>query len=326
MDMFFKTLRKQIVSRRNNEGNLLDAHFKNTKISTKFNLLVILIFIIGILLSGSIFWIALEQRAEAEVSSKALILMETINGVRNYTQDRINPLLKERLETESEFTPETVPSFSAREVFEYFRKNPGYESFIYKEAAPNPTNLRDQADDFEAKLVKEFQNQSTSQKNGWRDFPFGQAFYTARPLAITKQSCLECHSTPDVAPKSLLKTYGTKNGFGWKLNDIVAAQIIYVPAEEIMASVRRSFVMTLGILIGTFLIVVFLLNFLLKRTVIERIQKIAKTAQAVSLGDMKADFKEDSQDEIGILAMAFNRMKCSVEVAMERLNLRETNS
>ena len=299
------------------------TYFKNTKISTKFNLFIILIFIIGILLSGATFWIALEQRAKAEVSSKALVLMETINGVRNYTQDRINPLLKERLETESEFTPETVPSFSAREVFEYFRKNPGYESFIYKDAAPNPTNLRDKADGFETKLVKEFRNQpSLQEKNGWREFSFGMTFYTARPFAITKQSCLECHSTPDVAPKSLLTTYGTKHGFGWKLNDIVAAQIVYVPAEEILRSVRRSFVMSLGILIGTFLIVVFLLNFLLKRTVIQRIQKIAKTAQAVSRGDMKADFEEDSQDEIGILVIAFNRMKSSVQVAMKLLNQR----
>ena len=302
------------------------TYFKNTKISTKFNLFIILIFIMGILLSGATFWTVLQQRAEAEVSSKALVLMETMNGVRNYTQDRINPLLKERLETESEFTPEAIPAFSAREVFEYFRKNPGYESFIFKDAALNPTNLRDLADDFESKLVKEFRNQTSLQeKNGWREFSFGKAFYTARPFAITKPSCLECHSTPDIAPKSLLTTYGTKHGFGWKLNDIVAAQIVYVPAEEIMASVRRSFVISLGILIGTFFIIVFSLNFLLKRTVIQRIQKIAKTAQAVSRGDMKADFEEDSKDEIGILVIAFNRMKSSVEVAMKLLNQRETS-
>ena len=308
-------------------GMFFKTYFKNTKISTKFNLLVIIIFIIGILLSGATFWTILQQRAEAEVSSKALVLMETINAVRNYTQDRVNPLLKERLETQSEFTPEAIPTFSAREVFEYFRKNEGYESFIFKDAAPNPTNLRDRADDFETKLVQEFQNQpSLQEKNGWRDFSFGQAFYTARPFALTKPSCLECHSTPDIAPKSLLTTYGSKHGFGWKLNDIVAAQIVYVPAEEIMASVRRSFVMTLGILIGTFFIVVFSLNFLLKRSVIQRIQKIAKTAQAVSLGDMKADFKDDSKDEIGLLVIAFNRMKSSVEVAIRLLNQRETNS
>ncbi len=297
--------------------------FKNTKISTKFNLFVILIFIIGILLSGSIFWMALEQRAEAEVSSKALILMETINGVRNYTQDRIKPLLRETLETESKFTPEAIPTFTAREVFEYFRKNPGYESFLSKDAATNPMNLRDLADDFENKLIKEFQNQPSSEKHGWRDFSFGKAYYTARPLVLEKPSCLECHSTPDIAPKSLLTTYGTKHGFGWKLNDVVATQIVYVPAEEIFKSVRRSFVIAMGILIGIFLMIVFFMNFFLKRTVIQRIRKIAKTAQVVSLGDMRADFEEDSKDEIGILAIAFNRMKCSLEVAMERLNPRE---
>ncbi|MDJ0619719.1 MAG: DUF3365 domain-containing protein [Calothrix sp. MO_192.B10] len=299
---------------------LFKTYFHEAKISTKFNLFVILIFIIGILLSGSTFWQALEQRAEAEVSSKALVLMETINGVRNYTQDRINPLLQDRIKTESKFTPEAIPTFAAREVFEYFRKNPGYASFVFKDAAPNPMNLRDQADEFETKLVKEFQNQGSSQKNGWREFSEGKVFYIARPFTVTKPSCLECHSTPNNAPKSLLTTYGTKHGFGWKLNEIVAAQIVYIPAEEILTSVRRSFVIALGILISTFLVIVFLINFLLKRTVIQRIQKIAKTAQAVSRGDMKADFEEDSQDEIGLLVIAFNRMKSSIEVAMKLLN------
>ncbi len=71
--------------------------------------------------------------------------------------------------------------------------------------------------------------------------------------------------------------------------------------------------------------IVFLINFLLKYTVIQRIQKIAKTAQAVSLGDIKADFREDSKDEIGILVIAFNRMKSSIQVAMKLLNQRKTN-
>jgi len=299
-------------------------YLQKTKISTKFNFFIVLIFIIGVLLSGSTFWTALEQRVKEEVNSQALVLMETINAVRNYTQDRINPLLKDRIETEPKFTPEAIPTFSAREVFEYFRKNPDYASFIFKDAAPNPTNLRDQADEFETKLVKEFQNQGSTQKMGWREFSQGKVFYMARPFVLNKQSCLECHSTPENAPKSLLRTYGTKNGFGWKLNDIVAAQIVYVPAEEIFTSVRHSFVIVLGILISTFLVVVFLINFLLKRTIIQRVQKIAKTAQAVSRGDMEADFEEDSQDEIGLLVIAFNRMKSSIEVAMKLLNQRET--
>ena len=117
-----------------------------------------------------------------------------------------------------------------------------------------------------------------------------------------------------------MTTYGSENGFGWKLNQIVAAQVVYVPAEEILVSVRRSFVTTLGILAGTFIVIIFSLNFLLKRFVIRRIQKIARTAQAVSRGDLEADFQEDSKDEIGLLVIAFNRMRASVEVAMKLLN------
>ena len=299
------------------------TRFENIKIGTKFNLFIMIIFIVGILLSGLTFWKALEHRAETEVSSKALVLLETVNAVRNYTQDRVNPLLKERIETRFEFTPEAIPTFAAREVFEYFRKNPDYAQFIFKDAAPNPMNLRDRADEFETKLVEEFQTQGSLQKTGWREFYEGKVFYVARPFVIKKQSCLECHSTPSKAPQSLLLTYGSENGFGWKLNQIVAAQVVYVPAAEILASVRRSFVTTLGILAATFVVIVFLLDFLLKRFVIRRIQKIARTAQAVSRGDLKADFEENSQDEIGLLVIAFNRMKYSVEVAMRLLSNRE---
>ena len=297
-------------------------YFLNTKISTKFNLSVILIFIMGIFLSGLTFWGTLEHRAEAEVTSKALVLMETVNAVRNYTQDRVNPLLKERIKTKTEFTPEAIPTFAAREVFDYFRKNPDYTQYLYKDAAPNPTNPRDLANEFETELVDEFQEQgSLQQKSGWYNgFSEGEVFYVARPFILTKQSCLECHSTPSKAPQSLLTAYGTEGGFGWELDRVVATQIVYVPAEEILTSVRRSFVSTLGILAVTFIVIIFALNFLLKRFVIRRIQKISKTAQAVSRGDLKADFEENYQDEIGLLVIAFNRMRASVEIAMKRLN------
>lgn len=304
----------------------LKNYFQNVKISTKFNLLIIVMFVVGLFLSGSTFWGILEHRAEAEVGSKALIVMETINGVRNYTQDRINPLLKERIENKSEFTPEAIPTFASREVFEYFRKNPDYAQYLYKDAAPNPTNLRDRADKFETELVEQFQEDRDSlQKSGWRELYQGKIFYVARPFILKKQSCLECHSTPDKAPQSLLATYGSENGFGWELNQVVAAQIVYIPAEEILKSVRRSFVTTIAILAATFIMIVFALNFLLKRFVIRRIQKIARTAQAVSRGDLKADFEENSKDEIGLLVIAFNRMRSSVEVAMKLLNQKKIN-
>ncbi len=301
---------------------LLKTYFKkDVKLGTKFNLFLMVVFIIGISLSGATLSTALEQRAEDEVTSQAAILMQTINAVRNYTQDHVNPLLAPRLETESAFIPEAIPTFSVREVFETFRKNEEYKNFFFKDAAPNPTNLRDKADSFETKLVEDFRNHpETKEVSGFRNLPEGKVFYIARPFIITKQSCLQCHSTPTIAPKSLLASYGSENGFGWKLNDIVAAQIISVPAEEVFDSAHRAFSLIMGILIGIFTIIVILINFLLRKAVVERIRKIAKTAQEVSTGKINADFEENSKDEIGALAVAFNRMKSSLEISIKLLN------
>jgi len=104
---------------------------------------------------------------------------------------------------------------------------------------------------------------------------------------------------------------------------VVAAQMISVPAEEVLKSAERSLALMLLILSGIFAIVLMLINYLLKRSVVRPIQRIALTAEAVSLGDLEAEFDQRTQDEIGALAAAFNRMKASLVIAMNMLNKRE---
>lgn len=300
---------------------MLNGFLKNLKIGAKFNILMIIVFIIGSSLSGLALSTVLNQRAETEVVSKATALIQMVESVRGYTQDHVTPILEQRLETEQRFTPEVVPSFSSREVFDRFRQLEEYKSFAYKDATLNPTNLRDKADSFETQLVNNFQNKpELQQASGFRNDSGTNLFYIARPLKIKNQSCLKCHSTPEVAPKNMIRDYGRDNGFGWQLNSIVAAKVIYVPADEIFASGQRSLSIVMGVVVGIFAIVILAINLLLKKTVIQRIKKIAKTAQRVSVGEMDATFEENSKDEIGVLAAAFNRMKTSFGLAMKFLN------
>lgn len=295
--------------------------FKKLKLATKFSLMLTLVFIGGIFISGAALSKALEQRAQNEVTFQAMLLMETMNSVRSYTLNHVNPLLAPRLETEPVFIPETVPAYSATEVFDNFRKNEDYKNFFYKEATLNPTNLRDKADNFETQLVERFRKEpETKELSGFRTVPGGEVFYIARPLTIKQESCLRCHSTPENAPKSQLATYGTDNGFGWKLNEIVASQIISVPSNEVFESSRRSLSLVMGILIAIFALVVLCINFALRRTVIQPIKKMSRVAQQVSTGEMGANFEQNSSDEIGVLAASFNRMKSSLEIAMKLLN------
>ncbi len=291
------------------------------KLGTKFNLLLIIVFLSGILLSGlTLSWV-LQQEAQTEVTSKALVLLETMNAVRDYTSDHIGPLLSPQLETEPIFISETIPAYSATEVFQTLRKNEQYKDFFYKEATLNPTNLRDKADSFEKNVIERFRNEpNTRQISQFRTLGGGRAFYVARPLTVKKESCLRCHGDPNDAPKSQLATYGAENGYGWKLNEIVAAQILSVPAQEIFNQANRSLLLILSTLLGIFSVIFIGINFLLKGAVIRPLQKMVKVAEAISMGNMDYEFEQKTEDEIGVLAKAFNRMKSSLAISMNLLN------
>lgn len=294
-------------------------NLKKLQLGQKFTLLLVLVFLGGVLASSVALSSVLSRSTQGQLTTKALMLMETMNSIRTYTSDHVNPEIADRLD--EEFLPESVPAYSAREVFETLRLNPEYSDFFYKEATLNPTNLRDKADDFEATLVGQFRDNpgNASEVSGFRKTPGGDLFYIARPIQIGQQSCLECHSTPDIAPASMIKRYGPANGFGWELNEIVGAQVISVPAEKVLQGARQSLVLILGIFIIAFAIATILVNLWLKRMVVRPLNRMAQVAEAVSMGDTEAEFTQDSQDEVGKLAEAFNRMRLSLQMAMQRL-------
>ncbi|AFY69007.1 histidine kinase HAMP region domain protein [Thalassoporum mexicanum PCC 7367] len=294
---------------------------KNLRLGSKFNLLLIGVFLIGILLSGTALSVILSRNAADQISLKASILIQTMNAVRQYTNDQVNPELAPRLEVEDDFLPETVPGYSAREVFEYFRSDPEYRDFFYKEATLNPTNLRDKADPFETELVNSFrENDSLKELRGNRSLPSGNLYYIARPIKIVQETCLRCHSTPEAAPASQIATYGDQNGFGWQLNEIVGAQIISVPAAEIFKTAQNVLFLVLLTVCIVFAIIILAINIMLRKAVISPLNRMAAVAQDVSTGKMDSKFQQDSHDEIGVLAAAFERMKLSLVMAMEMLN------
>jgi len=294
---------------------------KNLRINAKLNLVLIFVFLVCIVISGLALSTILNRNTEEQVVSKAQIMLQAMNSVRNYTSTQVEPQLSTRTEKESKFLPQTVPSYSAREVFENLRSNKEYADFFYKEATLNPTNLRDKADAFETELVQRFRIEvNTKELIGTRAFGGGDLFYIARPIVVDKESCLRCHSTPETAPKSMLASYGKDNGFGWKLNEIVGAQVISIPSKEI-ANIGKQILLFVMLAVSVmFAIAILSVNLFLKQTVIKPLNQMSQVAHDISIGKMDTEFQQTSHDEIGVLANAFNRMKLSLSMAMEMLN------
>jgi hypothetical protein len=129
---------------------------------------------------------------------------------------------------DNEFHPQSVPAFAATEIFGYLREK--FPNFFYKEATLNPTNPRNRATDWESDVVNQFRSKpELTELMSTRDTPTGPSLFLARAIKVNNVSCLECHSTADKAPVEMIKLYGSANGFGWKMNDIIGAQIVSVP-------------------------------------------------------------------------------------------------
>ncbi|MBD2726768.1 DUF3365 domain-containing protein [Nostoc sp. FACHB-892] len=291
---------------------------KNLKLKQKFTILLLVILTFGLSLSGFALSSLLRENAKQDISSTGLMLMQTMSSVRHYTNTQVNPELADKLETE--FLPQSVPAYSAREIFEILRKTPDYRDFFYKEATLNPTNLRDKADGFETEIVERFRNKSDLKEvSGFRSIPGGDVFYIARPLPISEESCLKCHSVPEAAPQSMINLYGTANGFGWKLNEIVGAQIITVPANNVINKAHQSSLLIILIVSTIFIATILLVNLFLNRQVVMPLKRMTRVAEEVSTGHMEVEFEQMSNDEIGNLAKAFRRMQLSLEMAMKRI-------
>ena len=172
------------------------------KLIIKFNLVLLIIFVLGMLVTGYVSYELLQANARAEIRENARILMDSALAVRKYTNDQIKPLLATQMKYE--FLPQSIPSYSATEYFaEVHRKYPEYS---YKEATLNPTNPRDRAADWEADIVNSFRSdQSKPEVFGERDTPNGRALFLARPLTIKDPACLLCHSTIEAAPKTMVR-------------------------------------------------------------------------------------------------------------------------
>jgi len=283
----------------------------------KFNLVLLVAFVIGLTLAGVISYRIVNENARREVAHEAAILIAEASAVREYTSKEIKPLLVEQMKLR--FLPHTVSAWAAQTNLRTVSAQ--FPDYSYKEAALNPTNPADRASDWEADIIAEFQRTPTLKEfTSVRDTPTGPMLSVSRPIRIIDKDCLSCHSTPAAAPATMIDLYGSANGFGWKLNEVVAAQIVSVPMRVALDRAHQLFLVVFGGLAAVFVVTLLLLNLVLHYMIVRPIRRMSMIAGEVSMGNDDApEFAESGRDEIASLGQSFNRMRRSLTNAMQML-------
>ncbi len=288
------------------------------KLLTKFNIVLILFFGVGGILIAQLAKDFLLSNARNQVVQQAELMMASAKATRDYTNDQLKPLLLQNPDHETNFLPETVPAFAAITTFSSIRKN--YTDYSYREATLNPTNPIDRAEDWEADIIRYFEDHpNEKQLVHERNTPTGRQLYLAKPMRAG-QGCLECHSEPSVAPAAMIKKYGPNNGFGWKLNQVIAAQIVSVPMTVPNGIAEKAYHSLILFLVIVFVATIAALDGALYLLVIRPLHVVSQAADRISRGETDLEpLTVRGKDEIADVTASFNRMRVSLAKALKML-------
>jgi HAMP domain-containing protein len=275
----------------------------------------VLVFAFALIIGSATFYLFFNAATMKHVEDEARTLLSLAMASRNYTIENITPLLAQL--PDDDFHAEQVPSFAAQKLF---RNIVSEESdYTYREAALNPTNPRDQANNFEAGLIANFRRDADfMEAQGIRRTDGSATFYIARPITISNPACLACHSTPEAAPRAMVQQYGDRNGFGWNMGETIGIQILTVPVDDEFRSIYELVAIFFVMLVALFLVVSLMVTLPLQRNVIQPLRKLADIADRSSLRGDDTSLPKSGAGEIQQLSDAISRLRSSLKVSMDK--------
>ncbi len=209
------------------------------------------------------------------------------------------------------------PALAQREYSEVVEKSASHAKF--RMTSHNYMNPSNKPDPFEARALERIRAENL--KEYYERLP-GQFRY-ARTL-YHKASCIGCHGEAEKAPNDVKVRYGTDRGFNFKEGDVAGIISVRVPT-------RPFFEVALAEIAPWQIVLVVLAFFVsyvfIRYAVVKPMQRLTAATAALSVGETVdlgvAKINEKSRNELDQLALATDRLRTSLEMAIKRLRDRK---
>lgn len=181
---------------------------------------------------------------EAEENIQNILLSH--RAVHHYIQRVMHPTFFKDVEKgdipSTYYTPEIFSSSFIVRVMHTFhneeRKKAGLTEVYYKLASDNPRNPVNKADEYEANLIRMFNEQrSRKEFRNVIDIEGKKYLYYAIPFLETKKACIRCHGKRSDAPEGLQRIYSGSGGFNEQAGKIRAIESIRAPINNEISAV-----------------------------------------------------------------------------------------
>jgi diguanylate cyclase (GGDEF)-like protein len=234
------------------------------QIKTRLNLALAICALATLAAAGAAMHFDLREQAMQEVQREAELQMRAAQAVRRYTQEYVRSQV---LVDSVTFHPITVPSFAASTTLRYLHAD--YPGVSYREVALNPTNPTNRATGEAAEILAALRaSGSSGTLQRVTGAPGEEMLHFALAIRVTDDSCLACHGSPATAPPALLMRYGTERGFGWKVGEVIGAQIVSMPTWRAYERSSDTLLRFLAGAVATIFVMFVALNVMLRKMVI----------------------------------------------------------
>ena len=229
----------------------------------RINLKIIIgFFILFYIIIASLFYSFYKQLVIEDAKQEVTSILNTTNALRSYIENVQKPVIYELKEDgklyEDYFNPKILSaSYIARNIHQVYANTQLAKNNIpyrYKLAATNPRNPKNKADIFETKILNQFRSGDIKEFSTILKEKEQEYFFTAIPIAKNKESCMRCHSVPEIAPKEMIELYGTTAGFNEKIGDIRAMISLKIPVSNIIQAHIKEFFLSSFIVFIIFVI------------------------------------------------------------------------
>lgn len=222
----------------------------------------------GLLLSVLSFWNT-RRLLMAEALTKSEVILQEVEAIRSYVKEELRPKMYELHGTDTFIIEAMSTTYVSTTIMERFAKS--MPNYIYRRASLNPHNPRNLADPFEEEMFDWFEEdrgrtfwQGVVKKNG-------ESFFISMHPDYIGPACIRCHGRVEDAPQSLVDRYGKKGGFRFQVGDLTGINSVAIPvSSSLRAAWQGSLVLFLITFSGS-LVLLWLLNLLFHRLVIERL-------------------------------------------------------
>ena len=288
------------------------------KLSIRKRIIVVLVsgYVVTLIIATIAGYFVLKADTIRESKEKATILLVSMKATRTYLKEILRPKLQKILP--DKFILEGMSStYMSIHTAKFVRKeNPDY---IYRNVSLNPLNKDNLADSNEKDIINQIFKKGKKRFEGIIRKENKKYYVIAIPIICDSKKCLKCHGNPSDTYPELKIRYGTQSGYGYKVGEVVGGLFTYVPTEVPVKQAIKQFIMFIVGFSISFFAILFIIDRVLVNTVVKPIEKFVKIAEDVSRGKMDKEFDIETNDEMKLLANAFNRMKLSLAKAMDIL-------